>query len=63
MGQVLNNGRWHSVTVERNIMEVMVMVDLKEIKTIKMKHKSIAKNPFFLVSEFEVFNSLFYEYY
>ena len=51
----LSDGRWHSVNIERNIMEVMVMVDLREMRSRELKQTAIAKHPNFIVSNSQVF--------
>ena len=59
VGYNLNDGMWHSVNIERNILEVMVMVDQKETKKKKNKQNLIPKHSKFLVTELEVFSLYF----
>ena len=50
----INDGRWHTVNIEINIMEVMVMVDRKGIKNIQDQTKPIVKDTSYIVSEVKV---------
>ena len=53
-GYKLNDGNWHMVNIERNSMEVMVMVDRKQMMGTKIKNANIEKDPLFIFSELEV---------
>ena len=53
-GRVLNDGHWHSVNIERNIMEVMVVVDRKEINNMRERNVKLSKLPSYIPTEMKV---------
>ena len=61
IGYNLNNGMWHSFNIERNILEVMVVVDLENIETMKNEQSIMEKNSQFHVTELEVFVYIFHQ--
>ena len=56
----LNDGRWHTVNIERNIMEMVVVVDREQMKSIIKQNQRIVKDTSFVVSEVEVYSACFY---
>ena len=54
----LNDGRWHTVNIERNIMEVMVLVDRHHMTNVRMKKQKIENDPSYTVSNLEVWRCL-----
>ena len=54
MGYRLNDGRWHTVNIEHNIMEVMVVVDREEMMSMKDHNQKLVTDTSYSLSELQV---------
>jgi contactin associated protein-like 2 len=54
----LNDGRWHTINIERNVMEVMVVVDRQQMTNVRVKKQKIENDPSYTVSNLEVWRCL-----